>query len=338
MLRFRPTTNRQNGARRVDRTARQNRLRLWLLLAALGLVVVTMNRLQQPTTALKLQQLFDNEEPGEPSKQPFVLDSASSTAEIFQSGARAPADKSDAQLQQNEIAGQKSWDPSTIKDNTYFRPQEREAWFGALAQLQDAPAGQAEEGQGESLSYIQLKEQPEAYRGQWVNISGLAGREETVKPAANSLGIESLHRLWIQPAEGGQWPFVVFCLKLPEAFPRGDGIRETVSVTGIFFKNWSYPWEDGLGLAPVILARNIDWKPPAPPQPPAPPATGKLVLGAAGALCVAGLIAWLAVRRTRRRPRSAVELPEKIALPDDTATQTDLPDQLQHLAEQGGDA
>ena len=89
-----------------------------------------------------------------------------------------------------------------------------------------------------------------------------------------------------------------------------------VSVTGCFFKNWSYPWSEGsgdegsgsegMGLAPVILASDVDWKPPVVSnQPIQPVGWSGLVLGIAAALGFATLVLLLAWRQTARPSKAA---------------------------------
>jgi hypothetical protein len=146
-----------------------------------------------------------------------------------------------------------------VQDNTSFRPQEQAAWFALLARLgQSTPSALQQQSMG-TLSYVQLLQQPDVYRGKVVTLHGTVLREEQLPAPTNSVGIHDYHRLILKPAGGGEWPFVVYALKLPANFPRGNSIRARIEVTGYFFKNWSYTWGDGLGLAPVVLSGNVRW-------------------------------------------------------------------------------
>jgi hypothetical protein len=193
-----------------------------------------------------------------------------------------------------------------IKDNASFRPQERAAWFalfGRLEALSNAALHASSIGQ---LSYAQLVSQPDAYRGRMVTIRGTAIRAEVEHPTDNPLGLAEYYRLWLQPAGGGEWPFVVYALQLPDRFPRGDRLRLPVAVTGYFFKNWSYSWGDGLGLAPIILAAGVDWTPPIATRQPVPQVGwSRLALAVAATIGVALLVLLLAWRQTARRPLPA---------------------------------
>ena len=150
------------------------------------------------------------------------------------------------------------------------------------------------------MTYAQLIKQPDVYRAKLVTIGGTVRREEYQTAPQNELGIEAYHRLWIEPRGGVAWPLVVYCLEVPEAFPRGDRIKAEVSVTGYFFKNWSYAYRDGLGIAPVVLTEKIDWQRKA--QFSARSAkdgrswTSSLIVACAFAL----VVTYLAIRSTRR--------------------------------------
>jgi hypothetical protein len=138
-----------------------------------------------------------------------------------------------------------------------------------------------------------------------------------VKQAAkNTLGISEYHQLVLAPVGGGQWPVIVYCLELPPGFPRGDGLQEDLTVDGLFFKNWSYPYDGGMGLAPVIVTPRLNWIPPrvAPPARQRPAnLTGLAMGGAAAMLAALVFVSWV-VRQTRRPRQSHQSLPETLAL------------------------
>ena len=76
-------------------------------------------------------------------------------------------------------------------------------------------------------------------------------------PAENDVGLQSYYRLVVQPSDGTVWPFFVYCLELPEDFAESRRPAIDVTATGYFFKNLSYRWQDGLGIAPVVLAKTV---------------------------------------------------------------------------------
>ncbi len=271
----------------------RERLRLGMLVLALGVVVVAMRQIRQPATVEKLDRLFQELVP---------------TGELL--------------LVARSEAFETHIDVSAIEDNTYFRPEEQQAWFEMFARLQKTDAAELAAASVGELTYAQLLQQPNVYRGQVVTIRGTVLRAEEQQPADDAQGIARYHRLWLRPRGGGQWPFVVYSLTLPEEFPRGDRLRADASVTGLYFKNWSYSYDDGLGLAPIVLAKSIDWRRPAVTAPRQPVTLQGVVWVATGAALFALVTVWSAVRKSVRRPRRDARLPETLLPPVDWAAKT----------------
>jgi len=95
---------------------------------------------------------------------------------------------------------------------------------------------------------------------------------------------------------------IVYCLHLPEGFPRDGECSEKVEVTGFYFKRWPSPIEEEPHTRPVLLARTVRWyKPPPAIKEPAAGAGSLLVLIALS-LCVSLLLAVYVYVRTRRAP------------------------------------
>ncbi|MCH8840799.1 MAG: hypothetical protein IH831_09025, partial [Planctomycetes bacterium] len=300
----------------------RERLRLWMLVIALGLVFAAMQQLRQPETVENLDRLFIG--PAQPPVEEAVeeTDDRVLLKSTEPRTSESPANVNSLERSDSALFGESrgfpsdegSSDLSSVRDNTYFRPEERNAWFDLFARLQAMDPSQLAGATVGEVTYAQLLQQPDVYRGQVVMLRGKVLREEVQQLAENKLGIARYHRLWLRPQGGGQWPFVVYCLKLPADFPRGDQLRADVMVTGIFFKNWSYSYDEGLGLAPVVLASGVDWQPPVAPAPRQTWTPQNLVWAATGAALFALATVWWAVRRTVRRPRRAARLPDTFLL------------------------
>lgn len=275
--------------RQNSRAKFRERWHLWMLVFFLGTVIVAMQRITAPASVERLDRLFN--------RQTTVSQSAVTSAPV-----RPVAPDIDL---------------SDVEDNTYFRSAEHTAWFALLGHLRDTDAARLAAVTLGEISYAQLVQQPGVYRGKVVTLRGTVLREEPQQPEENLQAITGYHRLWLRPLGGGQWPFVVYVLVLPPEFPRGDQLGENVSATGIFFKNWSYRHDDGLGIAPVVLAANIDWQPRPAPIPAPAVSTEDVVWVLTGALVLATTAVWLIVRRTAHRPRSTAHLPASLAQPAD---------------------
>lgn len=272
-----------------------------MLFAAACVVLWFMRMLQQPATVDRIDSFFSPAAQQQAHRPPQDIVETIKTEEVIIEPPSGVTFEGNALVPANPPLTDREFDLSAIKDNTFFRAEENKAWFGILERLQDAQAGKPSQDSVGEITYAQLIEQPEVYRGQVVTVDGTVMREELLHAPVNDIGLEQYHRLVVRPTGGGVWPIMVYSLDLPEKFPRGAEIRADITVNGIFFKNWSYSWQEGLGLAPVILAKTVEWQPAPVVKPSHKTITlsGVVsVIGAAAAL--ATFVGWLAWRQTRR--------------------------------------
>lgn len=292
MLRF----GQQTTEKRRSNPSRE-RCRVWLMFAAACAVLWCIRFLQRPETVQKLDTIFNAVENADGQTKPQEGFEVVPVDEVILSPAANV--KADDSLNTRPTVVD-AIDLSAIKDNTYFRSEENPAWF---ALWQNLSKGKAAPNPAAEVTYAQLLDQPDAYRGKLVTVSGTAMREELLDAPVNDIGIERYHRLIVQPDGGGNWPIIIYTLELPEKFPRGDGIRAKVSATGYFFKNWSYAWRDGLGLAPVIMAKSVSWTPVITSRKPtanvSARTTATVIAITAGLAVLVGYFAW---RQSRRPP------------------------------------
>lgn len=317
VLRFQSTDPKARQPRGL--LSKRERFRVWLLLGALAFVIMAIRHLQKPSTVDQLNRVFSPQQASSadsladtlPSKDigvvritPVDTDNKSPLPE------KETTDNRAAIATQVEIPG-----ISEVRDKTFFRPAEQEAWFHLIGQLQESSLENLSRESVGEITIAQLFKQPDQYRGKVISLHGIALREEIAIPAKNSLGLKSYHRLWIRPLGGGNTLYVVYCLKLPDGFPRGDKLHAPVSLTGYFFKNWSYEWGQDMALAPVLLTSTISWQPPQQSQNKTQPDMSHIVIAMFGASTVGILVAWLAYRNTNRPSRNASTDPEAIELP-----------------------
>lgn len=309
-----------------------------MLLLALGSVALAMRHLGKPSTARQLGHLFSPQAAAtdlQPAAQRSPIAEGPLLVEPVDASPRAGVDQADhkqtspAGLQVAEqVAGL-----SQVRDKTYFRPAEQEAWLNLFSRLQSTEGKMPLEAPVRAVTYAQLLKQPQVYRGRMVTIRGTVLREEVQPAAKNRLGIKSYHRLWVSPLGGGQSPFVVYCLELPSTFPRGDKLRCGAAVTGYFFKNWSFAWDEGLALAPTILANSFSWESPVVSAAPQPPSR-RMVLVALGGTCFFGLaLAWIVSHSSQRRRRGPAQVGNRLVLPDDW----EVPDSIRPGARQAAE-
>jgi hypothetical protein len=283
-----------------------------MLLLMLGAVLVLMRQMEQPETVAYLDRVFsapsaqdsserpprrelperrESDAPAEPSAGPRIV-------------ARQEPRPPTLDARQTSDAEGGPW--AAVEDNAMFLEAEHEAWFLLWEEAKRFSSAELDQQAIADVTYAQLVNQPDAYRGQAVRVRGRILREAVKRAPENSLGISEYHQLVLAPIGGGDWPVIVYSLNLPPGFPRGDGLQEDVALTALFFKNWSSPDGEGMGLFPVLVARSFPWQ-PAQAAAVAKAADADMTvvwIGASAAIVAAiGFIIWVA--RQTRRPRVA---------------------------------
>jgi hypothetical protein len=235
-----------------------------LLVMALGVVIVAMRAVRQPANVDRIARALAT------SQEAVAEGQQDSSTSSRVSAVRSPAPDADETLVAGSLTDRipvssESLIPSfgseilaAIKDNTYFRNAEKEAWFRFFGFLQSASDGQIEAAAKIEADYVQLVDQPDFYRGKFVTVAGSVRQVTSEKPAANDLGIRSYYRVVVQPVDGASWPIFVYCLEVPPELRPGDHASVHCKVTGLFFKNLSYPWKGGVGIAPIIVAKGVE--------------------------------------------------------------------------------
>lgn len=134
---------------------------------------------------------------------------------------------------------------------------------------------------------------PGRYHGRLVTLKGHVRKLISYPARKNDFGIETLYEAWIFTPQSQNVPAVVISASKPEGMPEGEGRNYSVeaSVTGYVFKMHVYTGEDGTPWkAPMILAGQIDWRPP-PPERAVPPWVFAAIGGAF--LALVGTLFWV---------------------------------------------
>ncbi|MEO0530897.1 MAG: hypothetical protein AAF266_10045 [Planctomycetota bacterium] len=199
-------------------------LRLAAMLGAMLLVLAAMARLEQPSTHRAIGRVF---------------------GEAAYAGVVAPNDA--APVVDEGIF-------SEVKDNAPFRNSEQAAWFATIEAVSNRSAAELSSRSSGLVGYAALSSQPDSYRGRVISVSGTVRRIEEVIPAENKIGIDRLWRVTIEPAGGEVWPLTVYTL----AKPQDASEPYDAAAVGVFFKNLSYRWAEGVGITPVIVAKRLE--------------------------------------------------------------------------------
>ena len=151
-----------------------------------------------------------------------------------------------------------------IKDQSVgLRASESPALEAMIRQLQQIPPKVLNTAAKNDLSFAELDNDPERYRGELVQLSGQM-RRLTEFPLTLTSGQKlPIWEGWMFTESGGpKHPYRLFVLEKPDQFPTGEEIRQQVRVTGYFFKRCGYLTAHGLSFAPMLIVQKIRWTPP----------------------------------------------------------------------------
>lgn len=290
-----------------------------LMVAALGLVLLVAREIRHgPTIGRALEAMFglpaEDEIPREVGVdtrlQEGGIDEIPGTF-VSPREVEPPADSSG-----DYFPGVNPEHLATVRDDTFFRAAEHDAWFHLLQLLGETEPAKLQEASRGRVSFVQLFQQSGDYRGHVIRLRGTVRRAFPLRPPKNDYGIERYYQLWLFPDDNPSSPVILYCLELPEEFPTGMTLVERAEVVGFYFKRLAYESADTLRTAPTVLARNIRWQraPAAGPIEPSDPGSPWTILAVA-ALFSAGLATYIywrtrPARTNAERPDTLVGLPE----------------------------
>jgi hypothetical protein len=160
---------------------------------------------------------------------------------------------------------------------------------------------------------IQLKAEPDFYRGKPVAMQGELRGIEVLKTRNNPMGIQQYYSLWIRPQESAIQPYNVYVVELPESIElSGNRFTEfkkvKVDLLGAFFKVRTYDDVGGeVSATPLVFAKSFavsESEPEVEEVPVAPawePSKGTLTTFFIGMPLIAFVMAYLIYRGTTSR-------------------------------------
>lgn len=103
------------------------------------------------------------------------------------------------------------------------------------------------------------------YKGRLVTLTGRVRKLIHYPAEENKYGIKTLYEAWLFTDDSQQNPAVIICTEVPKALqnglPEGKEVIDHVTVTGYVFKMYAYNAQDNRRIAPMILARSLEWAP-----------------------------------------------------------------------------
>ena len=142
------------------------------------------------------------------------------------------------------------------------------AEYDAARQRLAMAAAIQKRGERNLSSVAPLFLQPERETGELVRIEGMARR--AVRIAADQAPNGEYFELEVFPSDSQNLPVVCCVSELPEDFPQGDRIRESVRIDGVFFKSWRYRTRKAIEVGaqttraqqlytPIVVGRQPVW-------------------------------------------------------------------------------
>lgn len=330
---------------------RPPRSRVTSLLVALVMVIMAIQIAADPAT---WSWLFPNPDGDNPARNEeadvsfdVALDSAPplrpdefvSEPEPIRGGAET-ADSSIPSSHEELIAG---IDWNVIEDNTLgLRSAEVRISREILSRLRRTPANQLAEFVQPAPTFGAVMLEPAHYRGDYFEIQGEARRileMPSRAPAADETAPAppTTYELWVFTRDSGLNPWRVLTAEIPESLPLGfheDGIP--VRIRGMFFKRQGYETlQHALHVAPVLLAKSVDYRPGQPAKADATPERATTWI--LGAILIGGVglafLAWRLRRSDARFEKHVLHRYQNQREPSDTAEpQVDPSEFLQQLA------
>jgi len=286
---------------------RREQFRLLPLLGMLALVVVLMRLAGRPESWNWFNALAPAPKAAAPATPDDAIDSRrpdrSASAEVPDAMHIAPAVTSTLDGGDESLPGLRRDAFAGVADDTVLRGgDEHEAFFKTLGVLQGIDEQSPTLPRPIDVGFVQLFRQPQAYRGEWIRVSGVVRRALPIAVPKNAHGIQELHQLWLQPEGRPDDLLAIDVLELPPGFPTGTAVKAPVTIDGVFFKRWAYHAGDGIRTAPLILARTVVWKPEAAPVVATPMVSvPQLSIAALVVAACVGLAMWLGWGGHRRR-------------------------------------
>lgn len=250
--------------------------RLALLLVALVLVLVAMDRLRRPGA---LKSVFP--------------DDAARAVAAPPPPALALRNVGECQAVDRELLAK-------VNDKTPAAAEDRPAVYQLLCVAATWGDRELRQRARTDVQFANLFNAPGKYRGEPVRMEGVLARLILWddKQDSNPYGIARYYEAWIFPEDQPLNPVVFLFTDLPDGLAPGSSLKETVWFEGFFLKLLAFQTREGKWRsAPMLVGRRLGWQ-----RPPAS-FSGQAFAAVAGIVSIllaGGVVYWRGVRRDER--------------------------------------
>lgn len=184
---------------------------------------------------------------------------------------------------------------TVIKDNSVgIRDSERDLYFMLLRRLRHESEAVVSKA-AHSVAFNVLLSDSKKFLGRVIRVKGEA-RRIVPMPTPPERDLPQLYEVWLFNSDGGLNPFRIVCSELPPNMPTGDELPKNirVEVSGYYFKRYGYATADGrLHVAPLVLAKSMQWQRPDQRKTSAQQQTAYFIAGLiAVMLALLGIVWW----------------------------------------------
>lgn len=141
---------------------------------------------------------------------------------------------------------------------------EQEAMDRVLKRVRTLSQAELETAASRDIGFRVVFTDAAKYRGELIEIEGLLWKFQAYPFGDPEDTTDDLWQAWMFSSDSGNNPWVVFMTEKPAGLEPGEAVNRDVSIAGYFFKNYGYATEQGLHIAPMLIARTMSVKPLAP--------------------------------------------------------------------------
>lgn len=138
---------------------------------------------------------------------------------------------------------------------------EAEAMTRVLNRVRTLSQTELEEAAASDIGFRVVFTDAEQHRGRLIRLDALLWRLQPYPHGDPETTEDDLWQAWMFTSDSGKNPWVAFLAEKPDELEIGEGINRPVQVVGYFFKNYGYATNEGLHIAPMLIAKSLKLQP-----------------------------------------------------------------------------
>jgi hypothetical protein len=230
--------------------------RLMTMVVMLGVVVLLFDRARDPGTWRWLAP--DAPAEANASRQTSASEGGPAEVAAPEPAADGPTDRDPQELD----AAREEFE--AVTDKAPLGPEETPVYWRLLSWQQHESLAEMRRRAKKGVTFKQLWQQPDKWRGQLVEIPvHLRQTEKVDELADNALGLKSMYEVWGWTTDSQPYSYWFVCPQLPPGMPAGQSIYEEATFVGYFLKLLPYEDHEGVTRATPLLIGRLVWHPAA---------------------------------------------------------------------------